>query len=99
MEDWARSFTHTRRIYEALWLGSVFKPWTWNQGWGVAYMHVRQGQGRVVATFKGSFAKLRASARAERLHSKWVREHSPMVIRVSALASSIVKPSTLSVLK
>jgi len=95
MEDWTRSRTHTRRVFEAAWLGNPFLPWTWRRGWAVVYTRVRQGHGRIVARFRGPFANRRAIARAERLHHAWVRDHIPTPIRVPIpSSSSISKPLT-----
>lgn len=56
--------------YKAKWAG-------WRK-WNVVYLQVREGHGRIVATFNGKFAYNRAHARAKRLMSKWRKEHTPI---------------------
>ena len=52
--------------------------WLWWRRYGVFYLRVRSASGgRQVADFRGKFAKLWATHRAQRLLNKWRDAHRP----------------------
>jgi hypothetical protein len=74
--------THPSYPFLAQWRGPF-------RGWGVFYMHVRDGRGRMVALFKGKFAAYRAQKRAERLSHKWIQEHMPKSVLVPRVTQNV----------
>jgi len=72
--------------YDSYWRGPF-------RGYGVRYRRVRRSMGgRLVAVFRGKFARLRAEHRANLLSRAWRAAHAPKSWQVPRVGSSAVIP-------